>query len=298
MRGSVVALIFVFLSIVLSCAQPQEPTLDVSPTAQTLVAGEGLQLTVTRTFSGDVARDITPKVDYATSNKNLATVDAKGVLTAVPEASQGTVLVRVHDPESDATGTATFTIVPSQIESIDVAPTAVALTKGMKRQLTATAHKTNGAVVDVTQQVLWTSTNELAATVGDTGMDKGLIETVADGETDIIATDAQTQVSGRTIVFVTGGESTPVLAAIIVGPNPGVVAVGKTVQMTATGVLTDGSTRDLTHDATWKSSRTDLATVDALGVVTGVAAGDATITAVGPEPTTSVLGSAALKVTP
>ncbi len=298
MRGSLVALIFAVVALVLSCAQPQEPTLEVTPTARTLVAGEGVQLTVTRRFAGDIERDITPKVEFSATPKNLATVDAKGVVTALADASQGTVLVRAHDPESDATATATFTIVPSEITSIDVAPSAVALQKGMKRQLTATAHKTNGTVVDVTQSVIWTSTNELAATVGNTAMDKGVVESVADGETDVLATDAQTQVAGRAVVFVTGGQTSPVLAALLVQPNPGTVAVGKTVQMTATGVLTDGSTRDVTRDVTWKSSRTDLATVDAIGVATGAAAGDATITAVGPEPSTSVLGSAALKVTP
>jgi hypothetical protein len=289
-------LVWVLAAVFASCAQPQEPTLEVTPTGTTLVSGQGVQLVVTRRFSGDIAREISSRVEYASSDMTLASVDAHGVVTA--QDKRGNVLVRVHDPGTDATTTATFSIVPAQVQSIDISPSAVALAKGQKRQLTATARLTNGAVKDVTAQVLWTATNELAATVGNTAMDKGLVLAVADGETDILGTDSETQVAGRALVFVTGGATAQVLVAIEVDPNPGVVPVGKTAQFTARGVFSDGSTQDLTREVTWRSSRADFATIDPTGVATGVAAGDTTITATGPEPTTSVLGSAALKVTP
>jgi hypothetical protein len=146
--------------------------------------------------------------------------------------------------------------------------------------------------------VLWTSTNEAAATVGNTAADKGLVTSVAPGDTDILATDATTLVQGRSVVFVTSNESGPQLKALVVSPNPGVVAVGKTTQFTAIGVNSDGTTEDLTRLVAWATTRTDLATIDQLGVLTGVAAGDATVTATAPEPNTSVKGSAAIKITP
>jgi uncharacterized protein YjdB len=70
------------------------------------------------------------------------------------------------------------------------------------------------------------------------------------------------------------------------------------VEMTAVGVYSDGSTKNLTKLVTWSSSRTDAAVVDSSGVVTGVALGDTTVSATGPEPTTTVKGSAAVKVGP
>ena len=88
------------------------------------------------------------------------------------------------------------------------------------------------------------------------------------------------------------------LQAIVVTPNPAKVAVGKNVEMTALGVYSDGSTKNLTKSVAWSSSRTDVAVVDSGGVVTGVAAGDTTISAAGPEPSTTVRGSAAVKVGP
>jgi hypothetical protein len=55
--------------------------------------------------------------------------------------------------------------------------------------------------------------------------------------------------------------------------------VGRTVQMRAVGEYSDGSTRDLTSQASWSSSNTDVATVTPDGRVTGNVAGAVTIRA-------------------
>jgi hypothetical protein len=272
----------------LSCAQPQEPTLDVAPTARTLVAGQGVQLTVTRRFSGGAVEDVTTKVAYTTSDKLLATVD-KGIVVAGE--GNGSVIIRVFDPTSDASGAATFTIVPAAITSIDLSPPAAAIKKGQKRQFSAIGHFNNGTTSDITTSVLWSATNELAATV-----DKGLVTSVASGNTDILATDAQTGVQGRAQVFVTGDDSAPQLKALVVTPNPATIANGGKLQFQALGVMSDGSTQDKTQEVTWKSSITTVATIDPAGMLTAVAAGDTTVTA--SDQTNTVKGSAAAKVTP
>lgn len=57
-----------------------------------------------------------------------------------------------------------------------------------------------------------------------------------------------------------------------------VPAVGASVQFSAVATFTDGSTQSVTQSCTWTSSNAAAATVSTLGVVTGVADGDATIT--------------------
>jgi hypothetical protein len=61
--------------------------------------------------------------------------------------------------------------------------------------------------------------------------------------------------------------------------NRGSLQVGRTVEMRAVGEYSDGSTRDLTSQATWSSSNHDVATVTPDGRVTGHAAGAVTIRA-------------------
>ena len=60
--------------------------------------------------------------------------------------------------------------------------------------------------------------------------------------------------------------------------NPS-LAIQSALQLIATGTYSDNSTGDFTHSATWSSSDTTKATVSSSGLVTGIAAGTATITA-------------------
>lgn len=72
--------------------------------------------------------------------------------------------------------------------------------------------------------------------------------------------------------------SNPVLTSIKVSPSGSIVAVGGTQQFSAIGVNDDGSTSDV-KDVTWTSNNSDIAKVDASGVVTGVTKGNAQVTA-------------------
>lgn len=294
-RLSLFAVLAVAGLLFASCAEPVAPTLDLTPSGQTLVAGQPLQLTVTRRFPGGAIEDVTARVSYTTTDRSIALVDERGIVTAGTQ--PGTVIVKAFDAASDATAIAALTVVEAQVTSIDVSPApALVMDRGTTRGFTATAVFNNGTTRDVTNQVLWSSTNPAAANVGNTQLDKGVVSAVAGGDTTILATDAKTLVQGRSIVFVKG--SLPTLQAILVTPNPAQIAVGMKQELTALGVYSDGSNQNLTKAVQWSSSRPDAATVDGSGVVTGVAAGDTTITATGPEPFTTVKGSAAAKVVP
>jgi hypothetical protein len=69
------------------------------------------------------------------------------------------------------------------------------------------------------------------------------------------------------------------LESMDITPKTASIAQGGTQQFTATGKYSDGSTADLTTEADWTSDPTAVATVDALGLATGVGVGTATITA-------------------
>jgi hypothetical protein len=225
----------------------------------------------------------------------VASVNERGVLTAGTQ--PGTAVIKAFDPISDATALASFTVIAAAITSIDVSPPVVALTRASQpRAFTATAHFNNGTSSDVTNQVVWSSANTDVAIVGNTQLDRGVVIPVATGDTTIIATDASTGINGRSTVFVTGGEAT--LAAIVVTPNPATVPVAMTQAMIAMGLFSDGSMKNVTASVVWSSSRVDVATVSAMGVVTGVASGDTTISAAGLGADAAIKGSSAVKVVP
>ena len=73
--------------------------------------------------------------------------------------------------------------------------------------------------------------------------------------------------------------SAPALAGVSVSGWLSPLEVGQSVQLTATAVLSDGSSRIVTTDATWQSSNTAVAIVSPAGLVVAQAAGNADIRA-------------------
>src|ERR1700751_575512 len=73
----------------------------------------------------------------------------------------------------------------------------------------------------------------------------------------------------------------PILQTITVGPTGVGILVGKTQQMTAIGTYDDGSQKNITGSTatTWTTNDQTISTVTAGGLVTGVGAGNATVTA-------------------
>ena len=72
----------------------------------------------------------------------------------------------------------------------------------------------------------------------------------------------------------------PKLVSIAVAPaSPASLAVGSMAQFTATGTYTDGTTADITSKAAWVCDNANVS-IDAWGIATGAAAGNADITAV------------------
>jgi hypothetical protein len=71
--------------------------------------------------------------------------------------------------------------------------------------------------------------------------------------------------------------SGPVSTITVTGSVP---AVGASSQFTATALLSDGTVQNVTTAATWSTSNATFATVSSGGLVTGLAGGTVTITAV------------------
>lgn len=84
----------------------------------------------------------------------------------------------------------------------------------------------------------------------------------------------------------------PTLSSLAVGPTA-TIPTAMTVQMLATATYSDGTTSTSPSGLFWSSSSTSTATVSSSGLVTGVSAGQATITAAAG----SITGSATITVT-
>ena len=161
-------------------------------------------------------------------------------------------------------GTGTVTITPAVLTSIVVTPTGSSIAKGTTAQLTATGVFSDGTTQDLTLSASWTSTPASLATVDPNGLLTGT------GVGSVSVTATQGAVSGSGTVTITPAVLTSIT---ITPPNPS-IANGTSVQLTATGTFSDGTTQDLTGSASWTSApMTGLATVAPNGLVTGTAVG-------------------------
>ena len=85
--------------------------------------------------------------------------------------------------------------------------------------------------------------------------------------------------NGATNSSNSGGSPTPTISSIQVSPVSKSIGMGATQQFTATALLSDKTTKNITSSAQWGSSDSTIASIDVAGVATGSASGTVTITA-------------------
>jgi len=238
-------------------------SVTVSPASGSIVVGGTIQLMATTKDSAGntlTGRSIT----WASSNTSTATVSATGLVTGV---AAGAATITATSEGKSATATVTVAVALVPVASVTVSPATASLFVGATKQLSATTKDSAGNVL-TGRAIAWSSSNTTAATV----ISSGLVTGKATGSATITATsEGKSGTASITVALV------PV-ASVTVSPASGSIAVGGTVQLTAT--TKDSAGNVLTGRAiTWSSGNLAAATVSASGLVTGVAAGMATITA-------------------
>ncbi|HKR09471.1 MAG TPA: Ig-like domain-containing protein [Gemmatimonadaceae bacterium] len=238
-------------------------TVTVTPPSATLVLG----ITATQQLSA-VTKDANGNtltgrvVTWSSDNTAAATVDVNGLVTAVAAGS-----ATITATSEGKTGTSSITVNVAPVATVTVSLASSSITAIGTTQATATLRDANANIL-TGRTVTWSSDNTAAATVDA----NGAVTAVAAGTANIIATSETKTGSAELTV-------TPApVATVTVTPTSATVFVAWTQQLAAETKDANGNT--LTGRAvTWQSDHPEFATVSPSGLVTGVAAGSATITA-------------------
>jgi len=192
------------------------------------------------------------------------------------------------------------------LSSISVTPAIASITQGQTLGYTATGLLSDGSTVDLTDLVTWTSSSGpsgLLASLSNVSGSQGIATGLLPGVSTVTATAPTGLLGlGGLLSGVLGGGTTgtatltvvqstvaPVLTAISVAPSVASIAQGQSQQFTATGLMSDLSTLDVTNLVTWTTS-SGAASLGSTGLATGVLPGTSTITATAPA---GLLGSLA-----
>ncbi|MDG0810446.1 S-layer homology domain-containing protein [Cohnella rhizosphaerae] len=163
---------------------------------------------------------------------------------------------------------------PAAITGIQLDSAAYSLSIGGTHQSAATALYDDNSTKALSSGVTYSSSNSEVATVDASG----LVTAVAAGEATITAQYGNYQ--AQATVTVSDTPLPPAITGITLDSSDYSLDVGSTHQSVATAVYADDSTFVLSAGVAYSSSHTEVATVDAAGMVTAVAAGQTVITAV------------------
>lgn len=243
-------------------------SIAISPSAPSIRNGTLQQFTALGIYTDASTQDITASVVWSSSDTNIATIDANGLASSVSSGS--TTITATLGMISD---TADLTVLPATLTSIDVTPALPSIANGTSMYFVATGTFSDASTQDLTDQVIWDSSDTNIATISNAADSKGKAISVSVGPTTITATLGL--VSGNTTLTITPAT----LVSIDITPLNPTIAKGEQQQFVATGTFSDASTQDISEDVVWSSFDTNVATIDAVGLATGVDEGSSTMTA-------------------
>jgi len=250
-----------------------------TPSTPTIAMGTSHQFVAYGVYSDGGERRITG-LTWATSPtpSTVATINTTGRATGL---AAGTAKITATDPTTNILGAATLNVTNATITSITVSPVIQTIAPSTTLNFTALAWFTDQTTQDITADAVWSSTLPAVATVAPGGVALGVAQgvTAIQASLNSVTGAAPLNVSSATLTSIALFPTVPGGTIGSTLPASTGVAIGSTLWFKAVGTFSDGTTQPINQASTWSITPSDgsIATVDKTGVVTGVAAGSATV---------------------
>ncbi|NOU94744.1 hypothetical protein GC093_16170 [Paenibacillus sp. LMG 31456] len=220
--------------------------------------GGNQQLTVTAKYTDGTTKEVTTEGEWTSSNQKAATVE-DGKITAIG-AGETQVTATVDNKSI------TFSVQVDTANKLTANIPYLIFDLGEVKQITLSAMDILDVSHDVTAEAEWKTSNALVAQVSNTGV----VTPVTRGKATITAT-----YGGKSITI-------PVEIGVVqkLEADQRFIALktGQSIQVKLTATLSDGTTKDVTDDAAWKTSNYKIADVSS-GLLTTSAPGKLTLSA-------------------
>ncbi len=237
-------------------------SITVVPVNPTISDGLMLQFTAAGTYSTGNVFDETDGCIWDSSDPTVATISdapgSKGLATAI---SPGPTDITCTF--GGVSGATLLIVDPAALTAIRIEDGNPAnglgpVPDGIRTPLRAIGTFTDGSQPDMTQAVNWGSSAPAVATVGDSPSNKGVMQTLVPGVTQITVTDTMTGTVGMGMITI---HVVP-LNQVLVNPATFSLGVNSTpIQLHADCIFTTGETFDCTEGSAWSSSNTGVGTV-------------------------------------
>ncbi len=217
-----------------------------------------LQANVIATYTDNREEVVTEKAEWSSSNEKVAEVSSKGLITGVAT-GKATITAKYNGKSY------TMSVEVGLASGLQADVPMVALLSKETYQLKLTASDEHGNEQDVSNDATWKSSSARVADVK-----KGLITAYGSGKTNVTAEYGDQKVTIAVEV--------DVIERMEISKSALSLKTGDSVDLTLNVMLNDGSTRDVTNTAEWKTNSYKVAEASK-GKVKAVGYGKAKITA-------------------
>jgi uncharacterized protein YjdB len=262
-----------------------EATLDVvdslvdrviaSPFITNIHAGGQVQIEAFAILIDGRSIKVTDALSWSSSDNAIAVVgnkvtksrapdDPKGLVTGV---AQGTAVITGTLATASTTFNASATVIVTAplLESLQIVPAVGSVPLGTTGAFQAMAYYSDGSAEDVTREAGWLSDDLNVVFVTTTGPNAGDAAAIGEGSTTITGYFGGLSATSRITV-------TPAaIQSIEVNPVDLTLPVGSSGNYSATAIYSDGSTDDVTTQATWYASDPSVVDIVPNGVNAGFA---------------------------
>ncbi|CDC64921.1 ig domain protein group 2 domain protein [Bacteroides sp. CAG:770] len=274
MKNKFFALFTILLSISLiitySCKKEKDKSVSVTKvglnkTSTTLIEGE--TETLVATVMPENATD--KSVVWESDNESAATVSQEGPVTAVGE-GKATITVKTNDGGFSASCKVTVNKKVIAVTGVKLSAASMTFREGDKGTLTATVEPANATNKNVEW---WTSDLDVVSVISTSGGSKGYVEARKAGKATVTVKTEDGEFSASCEITVEKKE-VPV-TGISIEPSSLKLPAGDTYSLIPHVQPSDATNQNIK----WLSTNESVATVNAEGKVTAVAAGSAEIRA-------------------
>ncbi|EIW00114.1 S8 family serine peptidase [Thermoanaerobacter siderophilus] len=235
-------------------------SLNANPNPLYIPVGGTGKITVNAIYTDGTTKDITDKAVFESVYGDIAKVEGNGIVVGMNPGE--TTITATYDNKSVDIKVVVSEAVPVGIR---VEPSEIEVPAGRTESLKVYNILSNGKEEDVTNYAKYTVIDPNIAQYN-----MGVIKGISKGTTVLVVE----YLKGHSEVPITVTD--PVLENIQVQPSSVEIKVGQTTQIEVTANYSDGTTKDVTKDATYTSKDSSIVTVNQ-GLVKGVKAGSTTI---------------------
>ncbi len=235
-------------------------SVQITPALYSLPKGLSLYLKATAYFDDGSAMDVTNEVIWNSTQEVVLSVETGGnnpgyAYAALPGEAMVTATLFTQHGEV-ISNTSTITVTDATLENIVLSPTQTSVPKGVHVRYKAYGYFSDRNAYDITRIATFSSSDESVATTSKISGLEQIADTLNEGNTTITATfkgiksnDAQLEVTSA------------VLTSLQITPPQANVPTETVDNFTAVAYFSDGSSNDVTKQASWSSDETAIVSI-------------------------------------